>query len=65
MCLLTVEKMGKLPRSFYLRTCLEVFFIAFELYLAAPFAIAVYPQRGTMKASELEEEFRNLKDENG
>ena len=38
-----VEKKGMMPRNFYLRTCLEVLFIAFELYLAVPFAIAIYP----------------------
>lgn len=38
-----VEKKGMMPRNFYVRTCLEVFFIAFELYLAVPFAIAIYP----------------------
>ena len=43
ICLFSIEKMGFLPRNFYMRTFLELFFIASELYLAVPLGIALYP----------------------
>ncbi len=57
--------MNMMPRNFYLRTLLEVTFIAMELYVALPLGIAIYPQRGAIKASDIEEEFRNIKDFEG
>jgi hypothetical protein len=43
ICLLGVDRIGMLPRNYYMRTALEIFFIAMELYLAVPLAIAMYP----------------------
>ena len=63
--LLLTEKVGMMPRNFYLKTFVEVSYIALELYLAVPMAIAMYPQVGKINANELEEEFRNIKDERG
>jgi hypothetical protein len=54
-----------MPRNFYMRTLLEISFISFELYVALPMGIAIYPQRGRVNANNLEEEFRNLVNENG
>lgn len=54
-----------MPTNFFLKTSLEIFFIAMELYAAVPLGIAVYPQQGMIKASELEPEFRNILDGNG
>jgi hypothetical protein len=42
-CLLAVDKMRLMPRSFAMRTGLEMFFIFAELYFAVPLAIAMYP----------------------
>ena len=36
-----------------------------ELYVAVPLAIAFYPKTGTVKASELEPEYREWKDQTG
>lgn len=60
-----VERLGMMPRSFYATTMLEILFIALELMFAVPLAIAVYPQTATIKASEIEAEFRELKNLNG
>jgi len=60
-----VEKRNMMPRNFYLRTLLELTFIATELYFAVPFAIGVYPQTSKIKAEKLEPEFQNLIDKNG
>jgi len=60
-----IEKRNMMPRNFYLKTILEVSFICCELYVAAPFAIAVYPQTATIKGSELEKEFQDLKNARG
>jgi sideroflexin-5 len=32
---------------------------------ALPAAIAVFPQRGSLKAEKMEEEFRNIRDKDG
>lgn len=65
MCLYLVERANFMPRNFYARTFVEVFFISLELYVAVPLGIAIYPQVGRMKAEDLEEEFRNIKNEKG
>jgi len=46
-----------MPRNFYIKTILEGTLIAGELYLAVPIGIAMFPQKGTIKADELEVEF--------
>ena len=56
-CLLAVDKMKMMPRSFGMRTALELFFIFAELYFAVPLAIAMYPQFGRLRPDEVEVEF--------
>jgi hypothetical protein len=41
--LLLTERAGLMPRNFYLKTLLEVSYIALELYVAVPLGIAMYP----------------------
>ena len=40
-----------------------LFFV--ELYVAVPLAIAYYPQFGKIKASDVEPEYQNLKNQQG
>lgn len=39
--------------------------IGLSLMTALPAAIAVFPQRGSLKTESMEEEFRNLRDKDG
>ena len=57
LALVAIEKAKMMPRNFYLKTLLEGTLIAGELYLAVPIGIAMFPQKGTIKAEDLEEEF--------
>jgi len=41
--LFLIERAGRMPKNFYLKTLLEVSLIACELYIAVPFGIGVYP----------------------
>lgn len=54
-----------MPTNFYLKTSVEAFFIALELYFAVPLGIALYPREGKIQADQLEEEFRNIKNSRG
>lgn len=65
LMLIATERMGMMPRNFYLKTLVEVSYISLELYVAVPLGIAMYPQIGKINANELEEEFRNIRDERG
>ena len=58
-----VERARLMPKNTYMRTALELSIIAVELYFAVPLAIALYPQTGSIKREELEEEFRNIVNE--
>ena len=60
-----IEKKGMMPRNFYLKTMLEIALISCELYIAAPFAVSIYPQTATIKNTELEPEFQNLRNTQG
>lgn len=46
-----------MPKNWYLKTLVEATLIAGELYLAVPIGIAMFPQKGVIKAEDLEEEF--------
>ena len=43
LMLIATERMGMMPRNFYLKTLVEVSYISLELYVAVPLGIAMYP----------------------
>jgi hypothetical protein len=65
VCLYGIERAGMMPRNAALRTTLELSLIAGELYIAAPLGVAIYPQLGKVNAEELEQEFKNIRNEHG
>lgn len=56
---------GLMSRSLGARTAVELTVIAAFLQLALPFAIAVFPQRGEIAATDLEPAFHGRKDASG
>ena len=63
--LMAIEGVHLMPGNFYLKTLVEGTLIAGELYLAVPTGIAMFPQIGTIKAADLEEEFQVIKSSSG
>jgi hypothetical protein len=59
------EKFGMIPRARGPKTLLEVSVIAFALWIALPISVSLFPQRGSLKASEIEQEFREMKNSKG
>ena len=57
LALIALEKGHLMPKNWYLKTLIEATLIAGELYLAVPIGIAMFPQKGIIKAEDLEEEF--------
>jgi hypothetical protein len=54
LALIAIERANMMPRNFYLKSLVEGAMIVGELYLAVPTGIAMFPQRGTILASDLE-----------
>ena len=48
------EKFGLIPKSKAPKTLLEVSVIAFALWIALPISVSLFPQRGVVKANEIE-----------
>jgi hypothetical protein len=65
MGLYAMERARIMPSSFLPSLAVQVMFFTGELYFAVPLAISVYPQVGTIKAEELEPEFREWRDQTG
>jgi sideroflexin-5 len=63
--LVAIEKARLMPQNWYLKTLVEAVCITGELYLAVPVGIAMFPQKGSINAEDLEPEFQNIKDANG
>jgi hypothetical protein len=57
--------MGLIPKSRGPKTILELGVIAFSLWIALPISVSLFPQRGEIKASEIEAEFRDIKNGKG
>jgi len=60
-----IEKMGMTPTRAPAKTALELSLILFQLYLAIPICLSIYPRMGTIAASDLEPEYQNLKGSDG
>uniref|UniRef100_A0A7S3CLF2 Sideroflexin n=1 Tax=Strombidium rassoulzadegani TaxID=1082188 RepID=A0A7S3CLF2_9SPIT len=60
-----MEKKGVLPLRFWPLTLVQMSLFFIELYIAVPFAIAIYPQVGTIKSEKVEKEFREWRDSSG
>ena len=52
--LLVLEKYKLMPKSKPLGQVLNISLLVFELYFAVPLGLALFPQYGALKASELE-----------
>jgi len=59
------ERFGMIPKSRTPKTILEVSVIAFALWIALPISVSLFPQRGSVKANEIEEEFKELRNSKG
>lgn len=60
-----LDKAGLIPKSRVPKTILELTVISVALYLALPVSVSLFPQRGEILASEIEEEFRDRKNSKG
>lgn len=65
LALVAIEKVGMMPKNWYLKTLVEAILISGELYLAVPVGIAMFPQNATIDAQLLESEFQQVKRSNG
>ena len=59
--LLTIEKVGLMPKHPVLAVPLQVGLICAQLTFAVPMSMGAFPQIATIKASDLEPEFQGLK----
>jgi hypothetical protein len=60
-----LDKGGLLPKSRGPRTILDLTVISFALWTALPLSVSLFPQRGEIAASQLEEEFRGRRNSKG
>ena len=60
-----LEKFKMMPKRYASKSLLEVSMIFTQLYFAIPIGLALFPRVGTIKASDLEPEFQNLKTSKG
>jgi hypothetical protein len=60
-----LDRMGLIPKARAPRTVLELTVITFALYLALPVSVSLFPQRGEIQASEIEPEFREMRNSKG
>lgn len=60
-----LDRMGMIPKARAPRTVLELTVITFALYLALPVSVSLFPQRGEIDASEIEPEFREMRNSKG
>lgn len=60
-----LDKMGLIPRARAPRTALELMVISFALWIAMPISVSLFPQRGEMRASDIEPEFREIRNGKG
>lgn len=60
-----LDKMGLIPKSRAPRTVLELGVIAFSLWIAMPISVSLFPQRGEIRAVDIESEFRELRNGKG
>lgn len=59
------EKFGLIPKRRAPKTVLEIGVIAFSLWIALPLSVSLFPQKGSVKASEIEQEFREVRNSQG
>ncbi len=60
-----LDSLGLIPKSRAPRTILELLVISGALYLALPLSVSLFPPRGEINASEMEEEFREKRNSKG
>lgn len=59
------EKFGMIPKARGPKTLLEVSVIAFALWIALPISVSLFPQKGSVRANEIEQEFRTMTNSKG
>ena len=64
-CNFLLEKVRLMPRKIWARQILELSLCCMSLTVALPMSIALFKQRSVIQAEQLEEEFRDLKNESG
>ncbi len=60
-----IDKMGMLPKSKLYRTALEIGVLTFSLWIALPLSVSLFPQKGEVNASEIESEFKDIRNGKG
>ncbi len=60
-----MDKAGILPKAKGPKLLLDLSLIAFGLGLACPLSVALYPSKGSIEASKLEPEFREITSSKG
>lgn len=60
-----LDRIGMIPKARVPKTILELTVLCFSLIIALPLAVSVFPPKGEINASEIEEEFRNKRNSKG
>ena len=61
IALILIEKARMTPKNKHVKFCLDISLLAGEIYFAVPLGLALYDRQGTIPASELEEEFQDIR----
>ena len=60
-----LDKAGLIPKARVPKTVLELAVITASLYVALPLSVSLFPPRGEIDASEIEPEFRDIRNSKG
>ena len=60
-----LDKVGLIPRARIPKTILELTVISLALWVALPLSVSLFPPRGEIEASEIESEFREMRNSKG
>ncbi len=59
------DKFGLIPKARIPKTLFELTVIAVGLTLAPPLSVALFPQKGSISANEIEAEFKEMRNSRG
>ena len=60
-----LDKFGLIPKSRLPKTMMDLTVITMALCIALPVSVSLFPQRGSIDASDIEPEFRELRNKHG
>lgn len=60
-----LDRFGMIPKARIPKTALELGVIAFSLWIALPISVSLFPPRGEVKNTEIEQEFREVRNSHG